>query len=672
MAQKQLTAVNMDGNPIENLPSTPTNGTDAASKDYVDASRIDLFVVANDATADEKLRADYQCDGTNDAVEINNALAVGRPVRLSSGTFSCNTTSVTITGDDTTSSPNQRFRGEGLEQTVLSFATNTDGVVISDKAKVDIGDFRIDVSGSGTGLKATAGATSDYRSFWMSTISRINVVGDFSTHSGWAYDFENPFRSTLSQLFSVGVKNGMQIRSTNSAFNPGNCVFSNCFMETNIADGIGYKIHSIDTGGNVNILTFIECDGQDSATSTSSIGWQLLGSTTTFYRTKDIVISHSNMESYNTVVDCNDAENVDITLNYAQTEGNGTIFDLDADCKNIRCRVKNLFVATGTTVNIFVDASTDDASPNYLYDSAGYNEGTMTITPGAHSILSNLSRNGPGVYPVEYNGALANTHIFDIDNYVDPTTYGVTRIRNSTGNFLSNSMFEQWSNGAAAAPDNWVVQGDATIARATNTLGLGTYQAEVTLGTANTGEFYAVFDASNEVDYTFSAYIKRTAGTGLLKLVAQENANDFTEYASVDCPTNSTKAFVALTVKPDDTGQCRINFKANGTATATYAFSEIMVQESKGLATTHQALPLTDSYDGTFFKDYTFKGAVTVEDLTVNGTVDGLDLAGNAMGTVVHGATAGTARPAGYSIVHWIGSVEPTNATNDDLWSDTS
>ena len=39
---------------------------------------------------------------------------------------------------------------------------------------------------------------------------------------------------------------------------------------------------------------------------------------------------------------------------------------------------------------------------------------------------------------------------------------------------------------------------------------------------------------------------------------------------------------------------------------------------------------------------------------------------------VVHGATAGTARPAGATYVEWVGSVEPTNAQNDDTWVDTS
>lgn len=40
---------------------------------------------------------------------------------------------------------------------------------------------------------------------------------------------------------------------------------------------------------------------------------------------------------------------------------------------------------------------------------------------------------------------------------------------------------------------------------------------------------------------------------------------------------------------------------------------------------------------------------------------------------VFHGATAGTARPTGYTHVTWVGSVEPTNAnTANDLWIDTA
>lgn len=59
-------------------------------------------------------------------------------------------------------------------------------------------------------------------------------------------------------------------------------------------------------------------------------------------------------------------------------------------------------------------------------------------------------------------------------------------------------------------------------------------------------------------------------------------------------------------------------------------------------------------------------GAVTsansYTDTAINGTVR----------VVAHGATASTARPTGAAAVYWIGSVAPTNATNSDLWYDTT
>ena len=51
--------------------------------------------------------------------------------------------------------------------------------------------------------------------------------------------------------------------------------------------------------------------------------------------------------------------------------------------------------------------------------------------------------------------------------------------------------------------------------------------------------------------------------------------------------------------------------------------------------------------------------------------ITGMSVKTETMGTVIHGAVAGTARPSGYAYVQWIGSVEPTNATNNDIWINT-
>lgn len=47
-------------------------------------------------------------------------------------------------------------------------------------------------------------------------------------------------------------------------------------------------------------------------------------------------------------------------------------------------------------------------------------------------------------------------------------------------------------------------------------------------------------------------------------------------------------------------------------------------------------------------------------------------VAANGKGFVNHGATAGTARPSGFASIEWVGTVEPTNALDDDTWIDVS
>ena len=84
--------------------------------------------------------------------------------------------------------------------------------------------------------------------------------------------------------------------------------------------------------------------------------------------------------------------------------------------------------------------------------------------------------------------------------------------------------------------------------------------------------------------------------------------------------------------------------------------------------------------NSTAYLDGAGAGTVAVTgNISVTGTVDGVDIAAldtkitsNGMGVVVHGATAGTARPTGFAQVIWVGSVEPTNAVNDDVWVDTA
>lgn len=47
-------------------------------------------------------------------------------------------------------------------------------------------------------------------------------------------------------------------------------------------------------------------------------------------------------------------------------------------------------------------------------------------------------------------------------------------------------------------------------------------------------------------------------------------------------------------------------------------------------------------------------------------------IAANGAGWVYHGSLAGTSRPSGFAAIIWVGSVEPTNAINNDVWYQTA
>lgn len=376
----------------------------------------EYVIAASDATLEEQNMANVVCDGTDDDVEIQAALDTYQYVRLSGGNFYLGNP-IQLEGVGTVSSPNRSLRGMGVENTQVHANADTNGVEISECAKVYFGHMTIWVSGTGNGVASFAGTGATKRAFWQSHIEFVQVLGDFSAHSGWAFDFKNPFRSMFNNLTGNGIGNGLRVRATSSAFNPGNCTFINCFMENFTPDGVGYSIVSPDDGGNMNILTFIECDCQDTATSTASIGWHFQGSTTSYWRSKDIRILHTNTEAYNTAFKFEDTEIVDLVANYVSIEGDGTVFDVDADSKGLLLSVRNLNVGAGQTIEVLTDLNTNTDYPNILHDCGGYNDtgGEITITTSVATVIRDMSKNGAGTFPAEWTAALPRKLLRDID-----------------------------------------------------------------------------------------------------------------------------------------------------------------------------------------------------------------------------------------------------------------
>jgi len=93
------------------------------------------IVAASDASATSKASAQYICDGVNDQVELNNALARGGEVVMTEGTFRTSGT-IVVKG-------NTVFRGQGPGKTVLSMAGDYGARVDISQPDVTVKDFKI-------------------------------------------------------------------------------------------------------------------------------------------------------------------------------------------------------------------------------------------------------------------------------------------------------------------------------------------------------------------------------------------------------------------------------------------------------------------------------------------------------------------------------------------------
>lgn len=247
----------------------------------------------------------------------------------------------------------------------------------------------------------------------------------------------------------------------------------------------------------------------------------------------------------------------------------------------------------------------------------------MTIRPSRQPVFDAFVDADDGSVPV-YDAALhrfiparvatggQDDELFDLDTATPAGAplNGVYRIRHGFDNFLGNSAFEHWTDGTTVAPNGWTLFGDATIARS-STSAVGVYSAEVTFGTANTGELYQPIPTSTLVDYTFSCYVQRTSGTGTARLVAQDGGGSFTEFVSVDLPTTAGWQLVALTVKPASGTMLRFSIKSKNGVASTWLVDECMFEESKGIASTWTEAMVGDTFDRDIHGTFAMHGGVT-------------------------------------------------------------
>jgi len=297
--------------------------------------------------------------------------------------------------------------------------------------------------------------------------------------------------------------------------------------------------------------------------------------------------------------------------------------------------VREIVAGTNITVN-----NSNPQRP-IVSASGGSGSGSVTSVDVSGGTTGLTTSGGPvtGSGTITLGGTLAAANggnLFDLDTNTPLGTplNNVYRIRHSFNNFLSNASFEYWLNGTSVAPNAWTLNGDVTIARSA-TATIDTYSAQLTFGTANTGEFYQDIGVSTSVDYTFSAYVQRISGTGGARLVAQQEGSPFTEFASVGLPTASGWQLITLSVKPSAGTQLRFSIKSSNGVASTWLIDEAMAQESKNVATAYLPKYIDDMSNNTLYGLTTFLGGITTSTFKLtasptNGYILTSDASGNA------------------------------------------
>lgn len=372
-------------------------------------------IAASNSSTTDKANADFTCTGTADQTQINTYIstllaAKGGSLLFAAGTYNLSST-IAITGDGSSNGPTISIMGAGNRNTIFVPASGTHAFTITGATQVNIWNVAGTLAGSSDFIHTTSNNSAPYWSFWLSSFKNIFVKGDFSAHSGWLMNMENPFRSTFENIEGQGIGNGIYLKTSTASpnYNPGNSTFLRCFMDLNgAANGVAYKIHTVDSntsGSLMNILTFIHCEAIDSkSSSTTSIGWYLLGNSLLYPATKDITIINSNIEQFNTCVKLVHAVENHVHLSYADTKTSGTIFDVSSDSQKNELYADSGYVAPAATTKFLNDANTSATAPTIAGGYEAYIDtgGTLSITKSSSTILTKNAVSGPGTIPTEF------------------------------------------------------------------------------------------------------------------------------------------------------------------------------------------------------------------------------------------------------------------------------
>lgn len=222
------------------------------------------LIAAADSSQDVKEKADYVCDGSQDQVEIQEAINAaqlegGGVIQLSEGSFSL-TSPIIINGTTNEDNPlTVTLKGCGEFATYLRPATDVNAITISNWAQLHLADFGIVIQGSGNGIVSQAVTTTDTRSFWASSFRNLRINGEYDPlNTGWAMDLAMPWRSVFDNIEIEGTRNGMRLKNEGTIQNAGDCTFTRMFIEIVGDDGVAIHVSSPSNNMNQNNFNMVE------------------------------------------------------------------------------------------------------------------------------------------------------------------------------------------------------------------------------------------------------------------------------------------------------------------------------------------------------------------------------------------------------------------------------
>lgn len=354
-----------------------------------------VWVAASDAPG-QFSAAPYQCDGTADDVQIQQAIdnALGLRVGLSPGTFNLAAPINLVGSDDVDVERSRYLLGCGTYATVLNVGTGVaGGIFLGNAVSPHVSDLSITVGGSSHGIYATRSLTpaAGNRSFFHGSIRNIAVKGPWNgSHSGWALSLGSGFRYTVDNVEVGGTGNGIRVVNESADFNCGDSTFTRCFVDLTGANATAYHVSS--PAGNGNQIRFDTCHSIADSAYAGTVAWKFDGAgNTSHIRGRNL-----NVEQFATTVSIA-ATASDIDLDFVHvTQRAGSAFASVAGYSN-RVRVGLLYVPPAAAVTAINDTNGYTAKVNQ-YDLDIYAETGSTVTVPAlgTGVVTRGLVDGPG------------------------------------------------------------------------------------------------------------------------------------------------------------------------------------------------------------------------------------------------------------------------------------